>query len=188
MHRTDSNVPLFTAVWLAGNSHLKLPVFKQRFQIVRREVLGIFKATMVGNFCLAARFCAECNNFILGGDLGGDLGGTPQVSISFGIPNRCIEHKRFHTVLWLRQPRRFHDLVEPIYTLAKLLHIFVLMQELCNFRIAREMDVTHIVQPHDTGQRTGAFYRQPVVEHLDLDIRPFDAVIAVCNGVDRSGA
>ena len=115
-------------------------------------------------------------------------GGTPQVSISFGIPNRCIEHKRFHTVLWLRQPRRFHDLVESIHTFTKLLHIFVLMQELCNFRIAREMDVPHIVQPHDTGQRTGAFYRQPVVEHLDLDIRPFDAVIAMCNGVDRSGA
>ena len=75
LHSTDSNVPLFTAVWLAGNSHLKLPVFKQRFQIVRREVLGIFKATMVGNFCLAARFCAECNNSILEGDLGANLGG-----------------------------------------------------------------------------------------------------------------
>ena len=47
------------------------------------------------------------------------------------------------------------------------------------------MDVPHIVQPHDTGQCTGAFYCQPVVEHLDLDIRPFDAVIAVCNGVDN---
>ena len=127
MHGTDSNVSLLTAVWLARNSHLKLPVFKQRLQIVRREVFGIFKTTMVGDFCLAARFCTECNNFILEGNLGGDLGGTPQVSINFGIPNRCIEHKRFHTVLWLRQPRRFHDLVEPIHTFTKLLHIFVLM-------------------------------------------------------------
>ena len=61
-----------------------------------REVLDVFKATMVGDFCLAARFCAESNNSILegdlGGNLGGDLGGTPQVSINFGIPNRCIEH------------------------------------------------------------------------------------------------
>ena len=138
MHSTNNNVPLFTAIWLAGNSHLKLPVFKQRLQIVRGEVLGIFKTTAVGDFCLAARFCAECNNFILKDDLGGDLGGTPQVSINFGIPNRCIEHKRFHTVLWLRQPRRFHDLVESIHTFTKLLHIFALMQELCNFRIAGE--------------------------------------------------
>ena len=44
-------------------------------------------------------------------------GVPPQVSINFGIPNRCIEHKRFHTVLWLRQPRRFRDLVESIHTL-----------------------------------------------------------------------
>ena len=34
LHSTDSNVPQFTAVWLAGNSHLKLPVFKQRLQVV----------------------------------------------------------------------------------------------------------------------------------------------------------
>ena len=81
LHSTDSNVPLFTAAWLAGNSHLKLPVFKQRLQIVCREVLDVFKATMVGDFCLAARFGTECNNSILegdlGGNLGGDLGGTP---------------------------------------------------------------------------------------------------------------
>ena len=79
---------------------------------------------MVGDFCLAARVCAECNNFILeddlGGNLGGDLGGTPQVSISFGIPNRCIEHKRFHTVLWLRQPRRFKDLSVTVGSASKL--------------------------------------------------------------------
>ena len=79
---------------------------------------------MVGDFCLAARVCAECNNFILeddlGDNLGGDLGGTPQVSISFGIPNRCIEHKRFHTVLWLRQPRRFKDLSVTVGSASKL--------------------------------------------------------------------
>ena len=75
---------------------------------------------MVGDFCIAARACAECNNFILEDDLGGDLGGTPQVSINFGIPNRCIEHKRFHTVLWLRQPRRFHDLSVTVGSAGKL--------------------------------------------------------------------
>ena len=79
---------------------------------------------MVGDFCLAARFCAECNNSILEGDLGanlgGDLGVPPQVSISFGIPKRCIEHKRFHTVLWLRQPRRFHDLSVTVGSAGKL--------------------------------------------------------------------
>ena len=75
LHSTDSNVPLFTAAWLAGNSHLKLPVFKQRLQIVCREVLDVFKATMVGDFHLAARFCTECNNSILEGDLGGETWG-----------------------------------------------------------------------------------------------------------------
>ena len=58
------------------------------------------------------------------------------------------------------------------------------MQELRNFRIAGEVDVPHIVQPHDAGQRTGAFYCQPVVEHLDLNVRSLDAVIAVRDGVD----
>ena len=56
----------------------------------------------------------------MGDNLGGDLGGTPQVSISFGIPNRCIEHKRFHTVLWLRQPRRFKDLSVTVGSASKL--------------------------------------------------------------------
>jgi len=72
---------------------------------------------MVGDFCLAARVCAECNNFILEDDLGGDLGGTPQVSINFGIPNRCIEHKLFRTVLYcrsaaLKQVKRYIYLTE----------------------------------------------------------------------------
>lgn len=53
------------------------------------------------------------------------------------------------------------------------------------FPIPHDQYAHCIVQPHDTGQRTGAFYCQPVVEHLDLDIRPFDAVIAVFNGVDN---
>ena len=76
---------------------------------------------MVGDFCIAARACAECNNFILEDDLeddlGGDLGGTPQVSINFGIPNRCIEHKLFRTVLYcrsaaLKQVKRYIYLTE----------------------------------------------------------------------------
>ena len=58
------------------------------------------------------------------------------------------------------------------------------MQKLRNLRIAGKVDVPHIVQPHDTGQRTGAFHRQPVIEHLDLNVRTLDAVIPVRDGVD----
>ena len=58
------------------------------------------------------------------------------------------------------------------------------MQKLSDFRIARKVNVPHIVQPHDAGQRTGTFYRQSVIKHFDLDVCPFDAVITVCNGVD----
>ena len=58
------------------------------------------------------------------------------------------------------------------------------MQKLCDLRIAGKVDVPHIVQPHDAGQRTGVFHRQSVVEHLDLNVRTLDAVIPVRDGVD----
>ena len=103
----------------------------------------------------------------------------------FRIPNRRIEHECFHAILRLRKSCHFHDLIEPVYALAKLLHIFVLMQKLRDFRIAGEVDVPHIVQTYDAGQRAGAFYCQPVVEHFDLDIRSLDAVITVRDGVDN---
>ena len=58
------------------------------------------------------------------------------------------------------------------------------MQKLRDFRVAGKVNVTHIVQPHDSRQSAGAFHSDPVVEHLDLDVGPFDAVIAVRNGID----
>ena len=41
------------------------------------------------------------------------------------------------------------------------------------------MDMAHIIQPHNSGQRSRTLYGQPIIKHLDLDIRPLDAVISM---------
>ena len=45
------------------------------------------------------------------------------------------------------------------------------------------MDLAHIVQADDAGQVAGAFHNNPIVEHFDLDVGSFDAVVAVRGGV-----
>ena len=41
------------------------------------------------------------------------------------------------------------------------------------------MNLAHIVQADDAGQVARAFHNNPVVEHFNLDVGAFDAVIAM---------
>ena len=49
------------------------------------------------------------------------------------------------------------------------------------------MNLAHIVQADDAGQVAGAFHNNPVVEHFDLDVGAFDAIIAMLCKVNSYG-
>ena len=75
-------------------------------------------------------------------------------------------------------------LLNMIRIMLVLFTLIVLFKNAQLLPVAGKVNVTHIVQPHDSRQSAGAFHSDPVVEHLDLDVGPFDAVIAVRNGID----
>ena len=141
-----------------------------------RKELWVFYTKMLRNFISCSSCHAECKNLL---SLGSSLGSSPQVTIRLCIPNRCAQHKCFCSVFRLRQPFRFHNLIKTVYALAKFLNILVFVQKLSNLRIPRKMDMAHIIQSHNSGQRSRTLYGQPIIKHLDLDIRPLDAVISM---------
>ena len=70
-----------------------------------------------------------------------------------------------------------------VYTLAKLFYIVVCFEEFRNFRIAREMGMTNIVSANNARQLAWCFEHKTVVEHLYLNFRALNTVIAMANGV-----
>ncbi len=68
-----------------------------------------------------------------------------------------IEHESDIPILRCRKPCIFHLSIHSIHTLAKFLHIIILMQKCRNFRITGEMDLAHIVQS-DFGYCLFAFF------------------------------
>ena len=77
-------------------------------------------------------------------------------------------------------------LAHPVNAFAVLLHIAVIFQERSDFRIPREVSVADVLLLHYPGKGTGTVHFQPVIKHLDLDVRAFDAVISVSSGIHHN--
>ncbi len=110
-----------------------------------------------------------------------DLGGL--FFLTRLVPQRSDQHKGLHLVFRVWKTSRLHHIIEPVNALAKLTNVAVPLQEFGYFRVAREVNMAHVAQTNNAGERAGAFHAQPVVEHLNLNVCAFDAVITVRNGI-----
>ena len=64
------------------------------------------------------------------------------------LPDGGIHHKLILPVLWCRQSRLLHLSEHPVHTLAKLLHQLIRAHIQHYLRVAREVHLPYVIQPH----------------------------------------